>query len=55
LALDEPSSAIDCLTLELILEFLIDVKRSGIAILLVSHDTSFTNYLSDVSIRLEGI
>jgi ABC-type glutathione transport system ATPase component len=54
MVLDEPSSAIDALTLKVILDFLIAVKSSGIALLIVSHDTGFTRYIADNSVILEG-
>jgi ABC-type glutathione transport system ATPase component len=52
LILDEPSSAIDALTLKVILDFLIDAKSCGISILMVSHDTGFTRHIADTALRL---
>jgi ABC-type glutathione transport system ATPase component len=53
MVLDEPTSAIDALTLKVILDFLQDVKGSGTSLLIVSHDTGFTRYIADNSIDLE--
>jgi ABC-type glutathione transport system ATPase component len=54
MVLDEPSSAIDALTLKVILDFLEAAKSGGISLLIVSHDTGFTRHIADNSILLEG-
>lgn len=53
MVLDEPSSAIDALTLGSILAFLKGVKSAGTALLIVSHDIGFMKHLVDASISLE--
>ena len=54
MVLDEPSSAIDALTLRSMLDYLFDIKREGAGLLIVSHDLGFTRHIADVSISLEA-
>ena len=53
MVLDEPSSAIDALTLRFMLDFLKSIKSEGIALMIVSHDLGFTRHIADASITLE--
>ena len=53
LALDEPSSAIDALTLGAMLEFLKEVKAGGVGLLMVSHDAGFIRHIADREHRLK--
>ena len=55
MVLDEPSSAIDALTLGSILSFLQKIKSDGMALLVVSHDLGFIKHLADISISIEDI
>ena len=54
MVLDEPSSAIDALTLRSMLDFLKEIKSEGIALVIVSHDLGFTRHIADISIMLES-
>ncbi len=54
MVLDEPSSAIDALTLRCMLDYLIAAKLGGAGLLIVSHDLGFTRHIADVSVSLEA-
>lgn len=52
LVLDEPSSALDYITLRNMVDFINERKSEGCGILLVSHDKNFAKALSDKIINL---
>ena len=52
LVLDEPSSAIDALTLGIMLDFLKEAKAEDMGLLMVSHDAGFIRHIADVNIKL---
>jgi ABC-2 type transport system ATP-binding protein len=54
LVLDEPSSALDAESLEVLAEKLLDLRRSGAALLLTSHDAHFTERLSADHWRMDN-
>lgn len=51
--MDEPSTAIDALTLKLISDFLRRMKEKGISILMVTHDFGFSKRIADEHIILQ--
>lgn len=51
--MDEPSTAIDALTLKLISDFLRRMKEKGISILMVTHDFGFSKHIADEHIILQ--
>ncbi|SDL01540.1 ATP-binding cassette domain-containing protein [Natronincola ferrireducens] len=53
LVLDEPSTAIDAITLKIILNMLQEKKKEGIAMLMVSHDLGFVVHLADNILKLD--
>ncbi len=52
--LDEPSTAVDAVTLRIMVEYLQERKRQGLAVLMVSHERGLVRRLADVVINLEG-
>ena len=52
--IDEPSTAIDPVTLRLILDFLKQKKAEGTTMLMITHDRGLAAHMSDESIDLEG-
>lgn len=50
--MDEPSSAVDYITLSKLIDFIQDRKREGTAIFLVTHHNSFCDFLCDEKIIL---
>ncbi len=51
--LDEPSTAMDAITLKIMVEYLLERKRRGLAVLMVSHERGLVRHLADVVINLE--
>ena len=52
--LDEPSTAIDPVTLRLIFDFLRQKKEEGTAMLMITHDRGLAAHMADESIELGG-
>lgn len=51
---DEPSTAIDPITLSIVLDFLKEKKEEGVSMLMVSHDLGFVRHIGDQVIVLGG-
>jgi ABC-2 type transport system ATP-binding protein len=54
LVLDEPSSALDAESLEVLAEKLLDLRRSGAALLMTTHDAHFSERLAADLWRMEN-
>lgn len=51
--LDEPTTSLDSVRKDALIDILLDIKSQGIGILLISHDHDFVNKLSDVILNME--
>jgi len=54
LILDEPTTGLDVVRKEILLELLNSIKNDGVGILMISHDLEFVDKLSDRIIMLEN-
>lgn len=52
--IDEPSTAIDPITLKLMLDLLKKKKEEGTSMLMITHDSGFAAHIADEIINLEG-
>jgi alpha-D-ribose 1-methylphosphonate 5-triphosphate synthase subunit PhnL len=53
LLVDEPTASLDLKTKNAVIEMLLDLKRTGTSIILISHDEHTLNHTSDRSLHLE--
>lgn len=53
LLVDEPTASLDLKTKDAVIQMLLDLKRTGTAIILISHDAHTLNNTSDRSLHLE--
>jgi alpha-D-ribose 1-methylphosphonate 5-triphosphate synthase subunit PhnL len=54
LLVDEPTASLDIKTKDAVIDMLLDLKRTGTSIILITHDEHTLTRMADRSLHLEG-